>query len=190
MTAFGYARWAALATALVNTEPGRRHPDLLTAPADLAALLRAHDEPEPVDPDGTDLRDAREARKAFSEIFDAAPTEAALATKLNALLARSARPRLVTHAGVPLHLHVDAPGSSWGGWLAASGAMGLALLVAEHGADVLGRCAAPDCRDALVRTGGGPARRFCSATCASRVRVAAHRAAARAQGRGGNPAAE
>jgi len=189
VTAFGYSRWAALATALTNTEPGQRHPDLLTAPTDLAALLRAHDEPEPVEVDAADLRDARAARDAFSGVFDAAADEPALADRLNAMLADSARPRLAAHAGVPLHLHVDAPGSSWGGWLAASGAMGIALLVAEHGAGVLGRCAAGDCRDALLRTGAGPARRFCSPTCASRVRVAAHRAAARGQGRAGSPAA-
>ncbi|GIF73973.1 CGNR zinc finger domain-containing protein [Asanoa siamensis] len=183
---FGYSRWAALAAALANTAPGRRHGDLLATPADLAALLRAHDEPEPVDVDAGDLRDALAARDAFTGVFDAAPDEQALAERLNTLLAGSARPRLVAHGGVPLHLHVDAPGASWGGWLAASGAMGLALLVAEHGADVLRRCAADDCRDALLRTGSGPARRFCSATCASRVRVAAHRAA---QGRRGSPAA-
>jgi predicted RNA-binding Zn ribbon-like protein len=184
MTAFGFTRWAALAVALTNTEPGQRHPDLLTTVADLAALLRAHDEPEPVDVTPADLADALVAREAFSGIFNAAGDEAAVAERLNVLLDRTARPRLVAHGGVPLHLHVDAPGSSWGGWLAASGAMGLALLVAEHGAAVLARCAADDCRDALLRTGSGPPRRFCSATCASRVRVAAHR-----QGRRGRPAA-
>jgi hypothetical protein len=189
VTAFGYSRWAALATALANTTPGQRHGDLLTTPGELAALLRAHDEPEPVAVEAGDLRDARAARDTFTGVFDVATDEPALAERLNAMLAGSARPRLTAHAGVPLHLHVDAPGSSWGGWLAASGAMGLALLVAEHGAAVLGRCAAEDCRDALLRTGSGPARRFCSPTCASRVRVAAHRAAARGQGRAGRPAA-
>jgi hypothetical protein len=184
MTAFGFTRWATLAVALTNTEPGQRHSDLLTTAAELAALLRDHDEPEPVDVEPADLADALVARDAFSAVFDVAGDEAAVAERLNALLASTARPRLVAHAGVPLHLHVDAPGSSWGGWLVASGAMGLALLVAEHGAAVLTRCAATDCRDAVLRTGSGPPRRFCSATCASRVRVAAHR-----QGRKGNPAA-
>jgi hypothetical protein len=187
VTAFGYSRWAALAVALANTAPGQRHPDLLGTPAALVGLLRAHDEPEPVEAGAADLRDALAARDAFNAVFDAAPAETPLAARLNAMLATSARPRLAAHAGVPLHLHVDAPDSTWGGWLEASGAMGLALLVAEHGAGVLGRCAAGDCRDALLRTGAGPARRFCSTTCASRVRVAAHRAR---QGRSGSPAAE
>ena len=69
-----------------------------------------------------------------------------MAALLNDLLARTAQPRLVEHEGVPLHLHVDPPGASWGGWLAASGAMALALLIAEHGTDVLGRCEAPGLR--------------------------------------------
>jgi len=177
--AFGFRRWADLALALANTAPGARHGDLLTAPVQLAALLRAHDEPEPVDADDTDLREARAARDAFAAVFAAGGDEAALAERLNDLLARTAHPRLVAHAGVPLHLHVDAPGSTWGGWLAASGAMGLALLVAEHGAGVLARCAAPDCHHAVVRAGPGPTRRFCSPTCASRTRVAAHRSRTR-----------
>ena len=99
-----------------------------------------------------------------------------MAALLNQLLARTAQPRLVGHEGVPLHLHVDAPGASWGGWLAASGAMALALLIAEHGTEVLGRCQAPGCAHVLLRTGPGPARRFCDNACASRTRVAAYRA--------------
>ncbi|MEV4621536.1 CGNR zinc finger domain-containing protein [Asanoa sp. NPDC049573] len=185
MSGFGFSRWAGLAVALANTAPGQRHGDLLTSADELAALLRAHGEPEPVDVETGDLAGVLVARDAFNGVFDLAGDEAALAERLNALLDRAARPRLVAHAGVPLHLHVDAPGSSWGGWFAASGAMGLALLVAEHGAAVLTRCAAGDCRDAVLRVGSGPPRRFCSATCASRVRVAAHR-----QGRRGRPAAE
>jgi predicted RNA-binding Zn ribbon-like protein len=54
--------------------------------------------------------------------------------------------------------------------------MALALLVAEHGIDVIGQCEAPDCTHAVVRVGPGPARRYCDSTCASRTRVAAHRA--------------
>jgi len=173
---FGFTRWADLAVALTNTAPGPRHGDLLAAPDDLVALLRAHGEPEPVEAGDGDLRDARAARAAFDGIFAAGGDATALTGRINALLDRTARPRLVAHDGVPPHLHVAAPGASWGDWLAASGATALALLVAEHGVDVLGRCAAPDCGHAILRTGPGPARRFCSPTCASRTRVAAHRA--------------
>ncbi|MFC7547933.1 CGNR zinc finger domain-containing protein [Plantactinospora sp. GCM10030261] len=176
---FGWTRWARLTVALVNTTPNDRHGDLLTEPDQLRALLLAHDEPEPVTIDTVDLADARDARAALTAVFAAVGNERTIAGRLNDLLARTARPRLTGHDGVPLHLHVDAPGSTWGGWLAAVGAMGLALLVAEHGAEVLARCPATGCGHAVLRYGPGPARRFCDATCASRTRVAAHRAARR-----------
>ena len=175
---FGPARWGALTVALVNTAPYERQEDLLTTAGQLRELLLAHDEPGPVDVDDRDLADARHARDALGAVFSASATgsDGQVAALLNDLLARTAQPRLVEHEGVPLHLHVDAPGASWGGWLAASGAMALALLIAEHGTDELGRCEASGCAHVLLRTGPGPARRFCDNACASRTRVAAYRA--------------
>ena len=149
---FGSARWGALAVALVNTAPYERQEDLLTTRDQLRALLLAHDEPGPVDIHDRDLADARQARDALRGVFSAHESNESresdqnVAALLNDLLARTAQPRLVEHEGVPLHLHVDPPGTSWGGWLAASGAMALALLIAEHGTDVLGRCDAPGWR--------------------------------------------
>jgi predicted RNA-binding Zn ribbon-like protein len=181
---FGPARWGRLAVALVNTAPSGRQEDRLTTPGQLRDLLLAHGEPGPVDVGEDDLADARAARDALAAVFAGRAAEQRVAALLNDLLASTARPRLAGHAGIPLHLHVDAPGSSWGGWLAASGAMALALLIAEHGTEVLGACEARGCGHVLLRTGPGPARRFCDSTCASRTRVAAHRAqrAQRAQG--------
>ena len=162
--------------ALINTAPYERQEDLLTTAGQLRELLLAHDEPGPVEVDDQDLADARQARDALGAVFSAREDKEQVAALLNDLLGRTARPRLVEHAGVPLHLHVDAPGASWGGWLAASGAMALALLIAEHGTEVLGRCQAPGCAHVLLRTGPGPGRRFCDNACASRTRVAAYRA--------------
>jgi predicted RNA-binding Zn ribbon-like protein len=173
---FGPARWAALAVALVNTAPYERQADLLTSAGQLRELLLAHDEPGPVEVSARDLADARQARAALAGVFHAREDEQQVATLLNDLLARTAQPRLVAHAGVPLHLHVDAPEASWGGWLTASGAMGLALLVTAHGTGVLGQCQARGCAHMLLRTGPGPARRFCDNACASRTRVTAYRA--------------
>jgi predicted RNA-binding Zn ribbon-like protein len=173
---FGPARWGRLAVALINTAPYERQHDLLTAAGQLRELLLAQDEPGPVDVDDRDLADARQARDELGAVFSARENRGRVAALLNDLLARTAQPRLVEHEGVPLHLHVDAPGASWGGWLAASGAMALALLIAEHGTGVLGQCEAPGCAHVLLRTGPGPARRFCGNACASRTRVAAYRA--------------
>jgi hypothetical protein len=173
---FGSARWARLAVALVNTAPYERQEDLLTSADQLRELLLAHDEPGPVEVGRRDLADARQARDSLAAVFSARENEEQVAALLNDLLARTAKPRLVGHQNVPLHLHVDAPGASWGGWLAASGALGLALLIAEHGPEVLGGCQARGCARVLLRTGPGPARRFCDNACASRTRVAAYRA--------------
>ena len=173
---FGPARWGRLAVALINTAPYERQGDLLIGTGQLRALLLAHDEPGPVEVDDRDLADARQARDALGAVFGARENDGQVAALLNDLLARTARPRLVEHEGIPLHLHVDAPDASWGGWLAASGAMALALLIAEHGTEVLGRCEAPGCAHVLLRIGPGPARRFCDNACASRTRVAAYRA--------------
>ena len=180
---FGSARWAQLAVALVNTAPSPRHGDTLTRPGELRDLLLAHGEPGPVAVDGQDLADARQARTALAAVFAACDDQEQAARLLNQLLDGTARPRLATHGGTPLHLHVDAPGSSWGGWLTATGAMALALLVAEHGLEVLGQCEADGCHDAVLRIGPGPRRRYCGAACASRTRVAAHRASRRQSGR-------
>ncbi len=172
---FGSTRWARLAVALANTSANPRHGDRLERPEQLRALLLAHDEPEPIVIEEQDLGDARAARTGFVAVFSAGD-ERRLADRLNGMLGRyTGRPRVVMLPGQPLHLHIDRPDSSWGEWLAASGAMALALLVAEHGPDVLGTCGAPDCGHALLRIGPGPARRFCEERCASRTRVAAHR---------------
>jgi predicted RNA-binding Zn ribbon-like protein len=173
---FGADRWARLAVALVNTASSGRQNDLLTSAGQLRELLLAHNEPGPVDVDDRDLADARLARGALAAVFRAHDDEGRVADLLNELLAQTVQPRLVRHAGVPLHLHVDAPDASWGGWLAASGAMALALLVAEHGPQVLGLCQASGCAHVLLTNGPGPARRFCDNACASRTRVAAYRA--------------
>jgi hypothetical protein len=114
---FGPARWTRLAVALINTAPYERQEDLLTSAGQLRELLLAHDEPGPVEVDDHDLADARQARNALAAVFSARDNPGQVAALLNQLLARTAQPRLVTHEGVPLHLHVDAPGASWeAGW--------------------------------------------------------------------------
>lgn len=180
---FGPTRWARLAVALVNTAPAQRSGDALTRPDELRDLLLAHDEPGPVEVSARDLADARQARTVLAAVFAACDDQEQVASLLNELLDRTARPRLVMHPGIPLHLHLDEPGASWGGWLAATGAMALALLIAEHGIEVLGQCAADGCAHVVLRVGPGPRRRYCDTGCASRTRVAAHRASRRASGR-------
>jgi hypothetical protein len=166
-------RAVALAVDLVNT--GRRGRDELAGPGALRRLLAAHGEAEPVDVDDADVAGARALRGRLAPVFGAEPATAAAV--LNGLLDEAAvRPRLSDHDGSAWHLHVAPAGASWAGWLAATTATGLAILVAEHGFDRLGRCAADACDTVFVDTSRSGTRRFCSDACATRARVAAFRA--------------
>lgn len=65
----------------------------------------------------------------------------------------------------------------------------LAQWFAERGRCAWGRCAAADCGRAFIDEGRRTPQRFCSQSCATRTRVAAHRAAQRGAGSGsGRPA--
>ncbi|WP_301124653.1 CGNR zinc finger domain-containing protein [Streptomyces cacaoi] len=151
----------------------------------LAALLSRHGETEH-DLAELSTAEADELRSAVVELSrrvlsEADPDRAAEA--LNALLERcGARPRLSRHDGHAWHLHVDrGDDASWADWFTATGALALAQLLSEQGRTAWGECAAEGCRTLFLDTGPGARRRYCSATCAARTRVAAHRLRRRAQ---------
>ncbi len=146
-------------------------------PAQVAAVLRAHGEPE-VTLSAQDVADLRTAALALREVF-AAPDAASAASVLNELFASYAGPpRLTDHEdGFGWHLHVDsADDGPWGEWLVTSSALGLAALLADRQAPPGGLCASPSCGKPFAHLGGGSPRRYCSPRCATRERVAAHRA--------------
>lgn len=174
-TALSQPEWsAALAVDLVNT--ATVGPDALATPHDLRRFLLAHAEPEPVVVTAADLAAVRRLRQRLRQIFEAAQP-ADRAEMLNRLLTGNAtRPYLTDHDGTAWHLHVSRPGASWAQWLAARTSLGLALVVAGGGIDRLRACAAGDCRAVLLENSRNHTRRFCSPTCATRTRVAAHRA--------------
>jgi predicted RNA-binding Zn ribbon-like protein len=68
------------------------------------------------------------------------------------------------------------------GWTLLPGgepaAHGLAGLIAEHGLQRLGFCAASDCQCVYADTSPRGTRRYCSRTCATRTNVRRHRHAA------------
>ncbi|MEU6084801.1 CGNR zinc finger domain-containing protein [Streptomyces sp. NPDC047108] len=156
----------------------RREPSIPRA--DLAALLARHGESAAdLAEEAFSEADAASLRRAAGRLVDVlteTDTDRAAHT-INALLAEcGARPRLSCHDGHPWHLHVDrGEDASWADWFLASGAMALAQLLTEHGRIAWGECAAPGCAALYLDTGPGAARRYCSSTCASRTRVAAHR---------------
>jgi predicted RNA-binding Zn ribbon-like protein len=118
----------------------------------------------------------RAAIERLTAILRESDTDRA-ATALNDILAEcGARPRLSRHDGSAWHLHVDrADDAGWDEWLLASGAHALAQILSEHGRPAWGVCNAPDCSAFYLDIGPGLHRRYCSSTCSSRTRVAAHR---------------
>ncbi|WIY07459.1 CGNR zinc finger domain-containing protein [Amycolatopsis mongoliensis] len=146
-------------------------------PAVIAEVLRAHGEPD-VRLSASDVVELRAAAAELREVF-AAPDVASAASALNALFAKYAGPpRLTNHEeGYGWHLHADAADDGpWGAWLVTSSALGLASLLAERQDVPGGLCASPSCGKPFAHTGGGSPRRYCSPRCATRERVAAHRA--------------
>jgi predicted RNA-binding Zn ribbon-like protein len=145
-------------------------------------VLRAHGEPEPIDISAAGLDGLRQAALELREVFTATDVTAAADT-INGLLAgRAHPPRLTTHGGASgWHLHVDSSDDApWGEWFLTSSCLALAVLLAERQAPPARICASSSCGRPFVNVGRGAARRYCSATCGTRERVAAHRAAGRA----------
>jgi hypothetical protein len=171
---------AARAAALINACAA----DPAPGPAELAAILRAHGEPEPVELTAADADALRTAAARLREVFDAPDADRAAAV-LNRLLREHTGPlRLTTHGGAAgWHPHLDHDDDApWDEWLIASSCLALAVLLWERGRAPGGRCAATRCRNVYLTQGSGPERRYCSRRCATRERVAAHRRARIAAG--------
>lgn len=167
------AQRAADLLAVLLPGPGRRG-----GRAALIAVLRKYGEPEPIEISAADLAGLRQAAVALREVFAAGDADLA-ADRLNGLLASRAHPpRLTTHGGTSgWHLHVDGDDDApWAEWFLTSSCLALAVLLAERQAPPGGFCASPSCGKPFVNVGRGAARRYCSAACGTRERVARHRA--------------
>jgi predicted RNA-binding Zn ribbon-like protein len=149
--------------------------------AALIQVLRAHGEPEPIEISAAGLAGLRQAALELREVFTAADVATA-ADRINGLLAGYAHPpRLTTHGGASgWHLHVDSHDDApWAEWFLTSSCLALAVLLAERQAPPGGICQSAACARPFVNVGRGSPRRYCSATCGTRERVAAHREAGR-----------
>ena len=156
---------------------GRASPGPRDERARLIAVLRAYGEPGPIEISAADLTELRQAAADLREVF-AAGDVAVAADRINELLAgRAHPPRLTTHGGDSgWHLHVDSRDDApWAEWFLTSSCLALAVLLAERQAPPAGLCGSPSCGKPFVNVGRGAARRYCSATCGTRERVAAHR---------------
>jgi predicted RNA-binding Zn ribbon-like protein len=151
-------------------------PEHLQSPADLAAFLGEHGIEWPRRISGADLDDVRKLRAEVRELFSAV-TQGEAATKLNELLA-DARVNLQVARERPL------PRLEWtmntSGELAdalrSAVAVSAAHVVTEFGFGRLRVCGADPCADVFLDVSKRGEQRFCGPRCATRVRVAAHRA--------------
>ena len=147
--------------------------------AALTDVLRAHGEPEPIEVSAVGLAGLRQAALELRAVFTAGDVSTA-ADRINGLLAgRAHPPRLTTHGGTSgWHLHVDSSDDApWAEWFLTSSCLALAVLLAERQAPPAGICQSPSCGRPFVNVGRGSPRRYCSAACGTRERVAAYREA-------------
>ncbi|MFC8538198.1 CGNR zinc finger domain-containing protein [Streptomyces sp. NPDC057249] len=146
-------------------------------PADIADVLRAYSEADPIDLTTCDVAGMRTAAVLLRQVFAAEHADGAAAA-LNRLLQEHVGPlRLTSHGGsTPWHPHLDSDDNApWDEWLLASSCMALAVLVWDRQRPPGKICTSPSCRNVFVTQGSGPERRYCSRRCATRERVAAHR---------------
>jgi len=120
-------------------------------------------------------RAAGQMRGVFEAIEDDRADEAAAA--VNRMLRETgARPQLDRVPGEPWQVHFHGASDTYGvGW-AAGCATALALAIGSELAGRLGVCVAPHCDRVYVDASRNGVRRFCSASCQSRVKAAAFRA--------------
>lgn len=104
--------------------------------------------------------------------------EHGVVAEVNAILREAhALPQLVRHSrDEDYHLHATAPETALADRMAVEAAMAFVDVVRQGELNRLRVCDAGDCDDVLVDMSKNRSRRYCSATCSSRVNVAAFRA--------------
>lgn len=157
--------------------------DVLNEPpvtsADLQHMARAHQGPT-VHPASFRRDEFRSAVESVRQVF-AASDDARAASLINALLSRANAPTEVGRLDdgrwiLRPAMSIEADPSLW---FTAIAAFGLGQWMTERGRAAWGVCAAPDCMRVFVDAGRRRPQRYCSARCATRVRVSAHRESAR-----------
>lgn len=166
---------------LVNTYDPESGRDSLTEPPDLAAFLRDHRDSYRRPITERDVEEVRALRGRLRSAFTEGDMHTVVGL-MNSLLAESsALPQLSDHDGEPWHLHFTPPESSLVAHMAAEAAMGLSIVIRDHGLDRLQVCAAIGCSRVFVDTSRNRSRRYCNPdTCGNRTNVAAYRARQRA----------
>jgi predicted RNA-binding Zn ribbon-like protein len=161
------------AAALVNTLG--THGDALTDVAALGRFLADWGWTGAHRGSRQELDDVRALRPRLRALWHL--DEAEVVALVNDMLrAANALPQLVRHDGDDYHLHATPPDAPLADRMAVEAAMAVVDVVRQGELDRLRVCAADDCNDVLVDLSRNQSRRYCSATCSSRVNVAAFRA--------------
>ncbi|MGH8993441.1 MAG: CGNR zinc finger domain-containing protein [Acidimicrobiia bacterium] len=162
---------------LVNTLDYISGDDELTDPEHLTGFLQDHRDSYGRPVTGSDVAEVRSLRDQLRSAFVMADEPSVVALLNNLLAGASALPQLSDHDGEPWHLHFTPPESSLVAHMAAESAMGLAIVIRDHGLDRLRLCSAIGCSRVFVDTSRNRSRRYCDpATCGNRTNVAAFRA--------------
>ena len=161
------------AAALVNTL--ERDGDRLAAIADLDRFVEEWGWTGSRRGDRAELEAVRALRPRLRRLWDLG--EEGVVAEVNAIL-REARalPQLVRHGREDYHLHATSPEAALADRMAVEAAMAFVDLVRQGQLHRLRVCGAEDCDDVLVDLSRNSSRLYCSATCSSRVNVAAFRA--------------
>ncbi|MFF0556720.1 CGNR zinc finger domain-containing protein [Streptomyces sp. NPDC004266] len=178
------AHYSDFAVRLVNTEEPARNKDALTSVEVLRDLFGPATQMARRVTEA-DLPRFRTVRARLRAVFAAADEgdHTGAVDLLNSLLLEfPVSPQISGHdtldeEGRPRwHMHLADHSSNATTGYAAISAMGLAFHLTEFGADRLGLCQAPPCRNAYLDTSTNRSRRYCSDRCATRANVAAYRA--------------
>jgi predicted RNA-binding Zn ribbon-like protein len=109
-------------------------------------------------------------------VFAAGNPEQRAARADDLLVAASCTPRLISHDGLPHHLHYAPLEASAPARVRALTAAGLAQVIADGEGHRLGQCQREGCTEVFVDVSRNGLRRFCSVRCANVVNVSRHRA--------------
>jgi predicted RNA-binding Zn ribbon-like protein len=161
------------AAALVNTD--ERDGDLLSDVADLDRFVADWAWTGRRDRDQRELADVRALRPRLRLLWEL--DEDGVVEHVNAMLRDAhALPQLVRHDQRDYHLHATSPGAPLVDRMAVEAAMAFVDVIRQNELDRLRICDADDCDDVVVDLSKNRSRRYCSATCSSRINVAAYRA--------------
>lgn len=163
-----------IAVDLVNTRDGADE-ELVDERA-VAAFLRSHQVRHHGRLRAEDVASVRHVRERLRDVFEAAHERTATAILNDILSDVDAHPYLATHDGEPWHLHYAPTEAPVARHVAATAAMGLAMLISDDGFERLGTCAWETCHDVFVDTSKNRSRRYCDpAVCGNRASAAAYR---------------